>query len=470
VPTIRNSTRAQVITPRDFRRISSRASVERFGAPSSALLERAVDTRIRYFSEQASNDEESLCPDASRKLEGQDRGYSFRNDLSNWYRVNHDVSLNDAFVTDYIPQLEKGPSSSQAWTCTFICPVTGEQIHAGKVSGPVPGREVDGRWYYTKKRFALEAAAMKALDSSHFGRATTARSYLTVWYMTHHKTKITYSMFNIRKKNMIGKEHGGTHCWTASFTCPISGQVYAAPEIPDIEATYSDEEGCWYFKKKGDAINAAATGALDAKKVEEAGSPQIGSSSGIAESSRKSLAEWAQWYKERHDITISDTEHFVASKTPVKGAFGGNRWTASFICPVTGDRFDSGSLSKSTVTADSDGLNWYLKKEDAIVAAALCALDTIRFKETGAKETRYCEEDPSGHNTARSLQPLSNSSSDEEDDLKQSANDVQPLEFSEDDVESFEEDEEYVIEIIPQRVGTSGGVTSGVSTTLDLVT
>lgn len=82
------------------------------------------------------------------------------------------------------------------------------------------------------------------------------------------------------------------------------------------------------------------------------------------------------------------------------------RFTATFVCPVTGSVYPSGTLlpGKSCVKGLVDfrtrfnrveGKVHYPSKEAAEEAAAGRALDCIRFRKLKTTESRFCDEDPS---------------------------------------------------------------------------
>jgi hypothetical protein len=82
--------------------------------------------------------------------------YQYLYQLNKYYRDVHDVSLKHAFLSEEIVQEE----NKKLWTATFTCPVLGERVEAGKLTGKYT--ELDGRHYYAKKKVAMQAAAMEA--------------------------------------------------------------------------------------------------------------------------------------------------------------------------------------------------------------------------------------------------------------------------------------------------------------------
>jgi hypothetical protein len=426
---------------------------------------------------------------------------SFRNQLNNFYRATHDVSLKDAFLTE---KIESGSTDfSTLWTSTFECPISGDRIHTGELPGDEFRVEKDGRWYYSSKKTSLQAAAMQALiqvsevpsskeqrtgvKQSKDSLSVITKQKLITWYKRNHKISLEDDMFQARKRSATGKKIGGIW-WTASFMCPASGQEFKAIELQSGEAFYHDSEGYWY-RKKGDAINAAAAHAIYINKLE--GSETLPddkfeslkegrgeeeesflSESGdtnFAGPSTPTRAPLNAHYQKEHNVTISNKD-FVASLVSFKGkTIGGNWWTATFICPVTGDRFDSKRLVDSNCHQDSDGIVWYKKKEDSMLAAGLGALDTVRFKKMGVTEPRYCKEDPSEIASEDDTLLLPDLVNEKEASLQKKET-PEAISSLDGDGEDPEKEEEYTIELVPQRLGSIGDLgPETTTTTFDLI-
>jgi hypothetical protein len=453
----------------------------------------------RFSFSRFSTQVEDISNDTSVE-EASDR-ISFRNHLNNFYRATHDVSLKDAFHTEKIESGSSNPST--LWTSTFECPVSGDRIHAGELPGDEFRVEKDGRWYYSSKKTSLKAAAMQALTQvsevpsseehrtgeqrSKEARSITTKQQLITWYKRKHKISLEDNMFQARKRSVTGKKIGGIW-WTASFICPASGQEFKAIELQSGEALYHDSEGYWY-RKKSDAINAAAAHAIYINKLEgsdtlpedkfEAFEEGRGeeeesflSESGdtnLAGPSAPTRAPLNAHYQKEHNVTISNID-FVASLVSFKGkTVGGNWWTATFICPVTGDRHDSKRLVDSKCHQDSDGIVWYKKKEDSMRAAGLGALDTMRFKKAGVIEPRYCKEDPSEIASEDDTLLLPDLVNEKEASLQKKET-PEAISSLGGDGEDAEEEEEYTIELVPQRLGSIedlGPATT--TTTFDLI-
>jgi hypothetical protein len=142
------------------------------------------------------------------------------------------------------------------------------------------------------------------------------------------------------------------------------------------------------------------------------------------------------WYKGTYNWTFTGDDN-VASSTSLERE---TRWTASFICPILGDRFDSGALND--FFTNSDGINWYRNKGEDTAAAAAAAFDTLREKGTEEEKREF----------SNTISP-SNSSGTEEAPMMQPGVGQSFLEDSNADRSS--EDEDYIIKHILQQFGSS---------------
>eukprot|EP00980_Cylindrotheca_fusiformis_P004078 scaffold880_cov132-Cylindrotheca_fusiformis.AAC.74 len=422
---------------------------------------------------------------------------SFRNQLNNYYHANHNVSIRDSFHTDNIGS--EGMPPTILWTSTFECPVTGDRIASGELQGEEYRIQKDGRWYYSSKKTSIQAAAMQALnqldtdstkeDKKYRSLSVSKKQTLLTWYKRTHNIDVTDSMFDARKRSMVGKKNGGIW-WTASFTCPVYGQQFKALELQSGETFFRDSTGYWY-RKKSDAIDAAAAHAIyinkleggsekgserDSRKLEESHGDDVDSMLGEPSNEKTTgspslltRAPLTAYYHKTHDVSISN-EDFVASLASFKGKkIGGNWWTATFICPVTGGRYDSKRLLGSNWHEDSDGIIWYKKREDSILAAGLGALDAMKFKDTGVVEPRYCKDDPSEVALEETTMLLPDLITNKEDAAV--ANDIPTsLSSTDENTGTQEEDEEFSIELVPQRLGSTGELEPATATTtFDLI-
>ena len=406
------------------------------------------ETEVSETLQNSSSSPNSDCSD-----------YTYLSDLNKWYRDMHDVSLKDAFVSCGT----KLEDNSWIWTSTFVCPMLGDRVPAGSLPGLKPLAYINGHAYYGKKKVAMQAAAMNAyfrLANETKFNEKAVRTELNAWYLKHHGISLRDGAFESRFERP-GTKNGNLYWWTTSFTCPVSGDVYEAGAMKNAIEFYRspDDRSCWY-KRKSQAITAAAARVLDAKRFEISGvanpryceeDPSIAIKdlgTNLRESERPSeipleenrettefveseavsigskLVEkektikiyenedisienilnysdvckaLSEWYEEKHLVSI-DTDSFIATTAALRCCDETDIWwTASFICPVHGVRYDTGILKGGEHEIhhkDSENVIWYKKKLDAIVAVAARTLDSARYLESGVREPRYCEEDP----------------------------------------------------------------------------
>ena len=411
--------------------------------------------------------------------------YPFLYDLKYWYRINHDLVSFDLFESSDLAQ----PNGQRSlWTSTFICPVNHDRIPSGKLAG---AQEINGSFYYTKKKVAVRAAAMAALEflmvqqrSTSVKPISSVRREMNAWYEKRHETILQDDMFVPRQTSLKGKEVGGIW-WTATFMCPLSGVEYEAASLREVEGVRRDAgKVCWY-RIKGDAIAAAASCAMDVLKFQDSGisdprycdedpalfDPAEEDDSDDDHGPRNlTRQELHVWYTKKYNINFTK-KSFVATRITLKGDLGGSWWTASFVCPSSGRRYDAGSLKdfSGTIYTDADSVKWYKQKGDANIAAASSAIDSLRFEETGVEEGRYCIESPLGvQNVTDDTPKMQNATvlHKEAEDDDQDYEIQQVLNSTDVHVEDqqVEEEEEYIIQHVPQQ---SAGSAS--SSTLDLI-
>jgi hypothetical protein len=415
--------------------------------------------------------------------------------LNEWYRDNHAVGLNDAFEPFELAQPDGRHS---LWTSTFICPINHDRIPSGKLDG---AQEIDGMFFYTKKKVAIRAAAMAALDFLNVKQQPTTvkpvssvRREINAWYEKRHETILQDDMFVPQKTSLKGKKVGGTW-WTATFMCPLSGVQYEAASLREVEGIHRDAgKVCWY-RSKVDAIAATASRAMDILKFQDSGiseprycdeDPALfdpaeeddsDDDRGPRNLTRQELNMWYNnqelytWYNKKHNINLQKKSSFVATKILLKGDLNEPWWTASFVCPLSGRRYDAGSLKdfSGPIYTGADSVKWYRQKGDAIAAAGSRALDSLRFEETGVEEGRCCIESPSGvQNVTDDIQKMQNATvlhkeAEDDDEVYEIQQVRKSIDVHVGD-QQVEEEEEYIIQHVPQQ-----SIGSASSSTLDLI-
>ncbi len=311
----------------------------------------------------------------------------YRETLNNWYRANFDVSLNEAFETSPAPLEGNSSSSATLWTSSFVCPITRHKVEAKTLPG------MTHAVYFPSKKLANQAAAFQAVQffcpvedhSDPSCGSRVAQKELQKNYMKEHKIILNDTEFLISNQSRPGKKLGGTW-WTADFRCPITGHIFPAMKLTRDDSL--DEGNVIWYRRKNDAIEAACEKALWAAST---GTPGMAQNENIMFNTI-STEPLRLWYRKYHDLELTD-QNFVVTHGNWEGS-SGNVWTATFICPITGDRYDSGGLSSKPYVS-AGGFQWYKKKKVAMTAAALRAYDVLRFHAAGSKDPRFCQEDPS---------------------------------------------------------------------------
>jgi hypothetical protein len=387
----------------------------------------------------------------------------------------------------------------QIFTATFTCPLTNERFEAGRLAGFY---DIDDQNFYSRKKIAIQAVSAVVLShkmNAHEGEngggsgdatetdanysiqsnndQSTFRQVLQRLYMKHYKISPTQSQRRIIKQDFVGKTHGGTW-WTAEFTCPITGRTYESADLPSeivSDSMKMKEAGQIWYRKKSDSVHASAFHAIESidwnVKLEElvdenskANSSEPENPSGNNKDSKELLRPLASWYEEQGhgDLKISINDNFVLTGGPDDE--GSKLWTSSFLCPLTGERFDSGTINSTDTISNTeiDDLIWYTEKDAAIRAASQRAYDIFKYRFNGVKDPRFCKEDPGEHSTESF--GLSRKIDGRENIF------VAGDEAVNDDDNGLDQDEdEFVIEVIPQQFTHSSGSLSGSSKTLDII-
>jgi hypothetical protein len=338
------------------------------------------------------------------------KAYQYHRQLAKYYRDVHDVSLKNAFLSEGI-----GPEDNKLWTSTFICPVLGGRFEAVKLPDTTNSTELDGRYYYGKKKVAMQAAAMQAhvqLVQSKKIVERAVRTELELWYRHNHGGLFSVSdnSFEVRKEYLKGEGVEGDW-WTASFTCPASGEKYLAATLNDAHDARRDPDGsCTWYRERAEARAAAVSWVLDIKRFKETGmseprtceedpstldissaltSTTTGGGMGQEQSLEDSLMDnfacraLIEWYQEHHGIVIGK-DSFISTMSTLNVLDTGataSWWTSSFLCPVSGVRYDAGKLNEYTpdeLKYDSEGGIWYKQEGGAVAAAASRAIECLR--------------------------------------------------------------------------------------------
>lgn len=455
--------------------------------------------------------------------------FNFVKTLKLWYLQNHGEIgsvVQDAFETKMIQNPNSNHVAStingldkdykdgdaiavvndairQIFTATFTCPLSNKRFEAGKLAGCY---EIDDQNFYRRKKTALQAVSAVVLshklnaddgwdcgDGDGDGKHSitfnndqyTFRQILQRLYMKHFKMNLTQNQSRIVKQDFVGKKHGGTW-WTAEFICPITSQVYEAVDLPNDVVSDSmsmKEAGKIWYRKKTDSIHASASNAIESidwdvalhtlqEENLKAGSRERDKYSNSDEELKDFLYPLLFWYKERghEDLKLSIQDNVVVTEgSDLRNDEGHKLWTASFLCPLRGERFDCGSISGNNTISyiESDGLIWYMKKDAAIQAASKRAYDIFKYRFTGVNDPRFCKEDPS--NCTSEPYKLSTVIKIAKDSFVADDEETSDNEVMKDCFFTSEQDENISIEVIPQQINISSGSHTCSSRTLDVI-
>lgn len=421
-----------------------------------------------YFSSEVDTDLEEVDDDNAASSGGNDQLTStdekrliYREILYNWYKVNFDVKLDDAYEVTLMPP-EDGETTQipPMWTAAFVCPITKHRL---KAKG-LPGHE--GFRYFQSKKLACQAAAREAAkffcpfddgEDDIILMSNDLRKQLQTVYMKTHGTALTDDMFPAIMTSRAGKHHGG-NWWTASFVCPITGTTFPSLNLPSVDTVWQNEGKYWY-RRKTEAIQAAC---LQAFLKATPDGEIISLEEHEMYEQKPSIEPLRKWYLLYHSMELDD-DCFVVTQTSWKGS-GGVAWTGCFVCPVYAKRYDAGALRLEAPFLSDGAINWYKKKSHALAATALRAYDSVRWETTGEKEPRFCLEDPSSEQHAQleggeaseavahevSCKP---SNPGDENFQEEHVDDIDDI--SEPEEEGSLDDDDFVIEYVPHRKITS---------------
>lgn len=456
--------------------------------------------------------------------------FPYRYELNRWYFDNYpsmkDVSsskLKQAYATCLVrnPTVASFDNSldppdlihavTQLFTASFTCPLTGQKVEAGKLPGFMRLHD-DDRYYYRKKAVADQAAAKAALKEwaqrtdedlqqsplTNGNGRNTPRSQLQLLYAQKFGIPIETNRHYILTTFPFagGKTATGFPWWKASFTCPLTGRVFESTTLPTDDETAKppvkfDDNIVWY-SKKSDALHAVAGEVLAAIEKEGVEAYQQSSGEPPDERSEDTLLEpLASWYRNSHrsgdnreEVTISVDNDMIVTVSDIHGQEG-PWWTATFVCPLSGERFDAGTLYQRDRHSDEEKVNWYRDEDTAIEAAALFAYDAMRYRETGQMDPRFCQEDPSQLTAPLSAPPIFDGTVDPTPDfdvgleLEGINDDGSKIEYIHDDADHDDNnddeamgEDEYVLEVIPQRLASTtlgGPLDSKYWNTLDVI-
>ena len=281
-----------------FPLFSCRSSAATFSSAAEPLLD---------------DDEDNNISDSGKDLSSGELLHKYN--LGQWYYHQHNMSTRNAFETHGIFL-----SPREVWTATFVCPIHGDRYDCAKMEGAI---EHEGKYYYTTKKIAKQAAALEA---------------------------------NTRLNNV--KQYHGLSSGSSSTQ---DGEEESTITALDQQGELEQEENTSPDKEEVD---------LD----------------GI-------WRELHTYYQREHSVSVPK-KSVITTMASLKGSRqGGDWWTASFVCPLSAERHDSGTMvGFDGQVFSAKGLIWYRRKDEAISAAAGRALDSLYSRDDPTLVARFCEE------------------------------------------------------------------------------
>lgn len=259
------------------------------------------------------------------------------------------------------------------WTARFVCPVTKEIYEAGTLSDQdmytkwtwsrgdrrVP-LQVENKLYYQRLKTAIHAAAARKLD---------ALSYQKVGQSEHH--------FCIEDPSL-----------------PPKLQSKEATAKTVSQSVVNAQQGTENLVIASDSLKAGGTVVPNVSKKLPKGGVLPDFEFAASRSPKDALH---QYYSRMQTKLESDA--FESTLHSQKAPGDASWWSASFVCPLSGKTYRSGSLldeKKFGEVRYLDGKPYYSRLKSATHAASGIALEDMYFQLTGSVNApRLCGDDPS---------------------------------------------------------------------------
>ncbi len=219
-------------------------------------------------------------------------------------------------------------------------------------------------------------------------------------------------------RNATSSSLRSKNVWTSTFTCPVTGHIVEAGTLKNSQDVLTYDSKAYYSiesKAKMAALGRfldnfwyTQTGKVEPRWCEEA--PSLIDADGIEklfmDPSREKgyIISTEGKTKQSRNTTLSPK---FALKDMLRKAqidfdeimittssLADSKWTATFTCPLTGLKFNAGTLRTSKDARFVNGHIIYNNERGAEMAAAARYLDDLRFTQTGETEPRWCEEAP----------------------------------------------------------------------------
>lgn len=235
-------------------------------------------------------------------------------------------------------RLKRGPKQKKydVYTAHFTCPATGQVYDSGTLQTGATTKDIEGSVTYRKPSLARQAVMARAMD------------------------QISYRERNVTEPRLC-----------------IEDPSLEIQNTRMLEPTQISED------KPSQPLPAPVIDEKDARLFYERGMPP--------------LWKLDNWYRRLYPSYQSSFEGHFRATGYWEQSTDTDWFTATFICPITGQVYESGALrdvSRSGEPHSFEGKRHYAKLNWATQAAAARVIDHISYRERGVKEPRLCEEDP----------------------------------------------------------------------------
>lgn len=323
--------------------------------------------------------------------------------------------------------------SIEGSTSTFTCPVTGHVVESGTLRDKPAVHAIDGKVFYERERESEQAAASRFLDDLSFTQTGEVESrrceeipsaidnLAETWIKEKaretkrgHDEKLSpksllSSLYDrlqrsssnkgVVRKGMNAEKIDGV--WTASFTCPITGHTVKSGQWKEAPGSYQVVDEQVFYDERKKAEQAAAARFLDDVQYSESGEtePRLCQEMPLSlpiealKATRQKIGDTPITPRAQLDREYQVLGNRKSLKDQYAVKKMGSWCTASFTCPMTGYKVESGTLAGKK-TKVVDGVVVYKQRNDAMHAAAARFLDNLRYTMTGEEGTRLCEELP----------------------------------------------------------------------------
>jgi pentatricopeptide repeat protein len=294
-----------------------------------------------------------------------------RSQLSEWYNKEHEIKISyksSFFVDDHFHD------GKIWWSARFVCPLTNQIYYADSPASyanpkspwikddDVAPIHFEGKVFFSKLKTAVHAAAARRLDAIE-----SSPQGINLLKGSPSSDALVVSA----EENIAAVDIG-------------SMEISAVP----LEADNSMEENADSLGATTlnvDSARELATTPKPSKALPPPGSPSAHGNPMDTLSifySRMKIPK----FKDGFDTIMHKDKHIVL-------------WTATFVCPITGKKYRSGTLRDESHYGEASylkGTPYYTRRKSAVHAAAARAIDDMMFTSTNDTNLpRLCFDDPS---------------------------------------------------------------------------